>query len=273
MLGKNDLLSKNIPKLAIEALQHFLIPFTRDQNVIGIILVGSYVHSTPDKYSDIDVSIILNESETNERGNTMINGYEIEYFINSKLQLHHYFATELHKHSAHMFTYNIVLFERNNLLQPLFEHARQVMEQKLPELSELNVERKKYLFDDLKKDFLDCLENQNLFATKLLVNTIVSEAISTFYEIKQYLPEKIKRSYNYLRKIDPEFSQLIKIVIFENDQENIEKPVLKIINYIEKLLSNSRSDEWKLSGRCPYLDDEEFMQEYSKQEIQKWYQQ
>jgi len=64
------------------ALKKFVDKQKKNPNVIGMVISGSFVHYKPDKNSDLDVFVVLKDSEYREKGNTWINGVEVEYFIN-----------------------------------------------------------------------------------------------------------------------------------------------------------------------------------------------
>ena len=65
------------------ALNEFIKPYLNDEEVEAILLVGSYAVGNQNEYSDIDVYVILNDNaEYRERGNKLVNGYLIEYFVN-----------------------------------------------------------------------------------------------------------------------------------------------------------------------------------------------
>ena len=101
------------------ALNKFAEKHKQNKHVIAILVTGSYIHSKPDKNSDLDVCIIVDESTTRERGNTWVNGVEIEYFINPVKQVRHSFDTEIDSPQlAHMFANSKVIQYLNHLPYP-----------------------------------------------------------------------------------------------------------------------------------------------------------
>src|SRR3989344_3758665 len=104
-----------------QALQKFVDKHKKNSNVIGIFLTGSFIHSKPDKNSDLDVYVLTKDSKFRERGNTWIDGVEIEYFINPVKQVEQYFKEEGDggPHTAHMFINSKVLYSKGNELNIL----------------------------------------------------------------------------------------------------------------------------------------------------------
>ena len=96
-----------------KALNIFVDKTKKNKNVIAILITGSFIHSVPDKNSDLDVYILTKEGKYRERGNTWINGVEVEYFMNPVKQVEQYFIDETKKggpHTAHMFANSKILF-------------------------------------------------------------------------------------------------------------------------------------------------------------------
>ena len=66
-----------------EKLDIFMSNFEHSDDVIGILVCGSYVTGNPTNHSDLDVHIILNNAVGyRARGNKIIDGLLIEYFAN-----------------------------------------------------------------------------------------------------------------------------------------------------------------------------------------------
>ena len=74
-------------KLAI-----FLADFEYADDVVGVLVCGSYITGKPTSHSDLDVHIVLDERVSyRERGNKIVDGLLIEYFANPPKQILGYF--------------------------------------------------------------------------------------------------------------------------------------------------------------------------------------
>ena len=83
------------------ALDHFLNNWKQREEVIGILVCGSYITGNPSKRSDIDVHIIIkDESDWRERGNKYVNGFLIEYFVNPPKQIRSYYKEDFNDRST-----------------------------------------------------------------------------------------------------------------------------------------------------------------------------
>jgi hypothetical protein len=81
------------------ALEEFLKDWKIRNDVVGALVCGSYITGNPSKRSDIDVHILLSDDvEWRERGNRIINGFLIEYFVNPPKQIRRYFQEDFQDH-------------------------------------------------------------------------------------------------------------------------------------------------------------------------------
>ena len=71
-----------------EKLNIFTENFKHKNDVIGILVCGSYITGSPTNHSDLDVHMVLeNNVNYRERGNKIIDGLLIEYFANPPRQI------------------------------------------------------------------------------------------------------------------------------------------------------------------------------------------
>lgn len=238
-----------------EALEEFINKYKKDKNVIGIFLTGSFVHSKPDKNSDLDVFILLKKSNFRERGNTWINDVEIEYFINPVKQVEQYFKEEGDgaPHTAHMFVNSKILYSKGSELSNLINKAKKIMNKKREPINEANKENAKYSIDDLEKDLEDVYLKKDNFSFNQIAINILNESLKTFLKLKRLNIEKPKRLQPYLESKDKEFAKLYAAVLIEKDIDKRYVETINLIRYLEKLLGGKRPKEWKLRGKCTYL--------------------
>lgn len=118
------------------ALNEFIKKYLDDDDVEAILLVGSYAVNNQNKYSDIDVYIILNDNVNyRERGNKRVDNYLIEYFINPIHKVLEYLQNDKRGHGgamANMLLKGKVLFDRNNIV-PFLQQEAQAAKEIIPE--------------------------------------------------------------------------------------------------------------------------------------------
>ena len=239
------------------ALQKFVSKYKTKKEVIGIFLTGSFVHSKPEKNSDLDVYILTKSGNFRERGNTWIDGVEIEYFINSVKQVNYYFQEEKlkgHPATAHMFVNSKILYEKGNELRSLMKKAQKFLNLPRNQMSKVSKELVKYQIDDLEKDLEDVYEKKDDFAFEQISMKILEESLEAFLKIKRKNDEKSKRLLPFLEKLDPYFSNLYSEILLAKISKGKFEKLRELVHYIEDLLDGKRSKEWKLRSKCTYLN-------------------
>jgi hypothetical protein len=230
-----------------KAAEKFSERYKKNPHVIGILITGSVVHSTPDKNSDIDIQIILDKADWRERGNTWVDGMEVEYFMNPVKQIRKYFKGEGGKHTAHMLANSTIIYRKGKAVDQLIKEAKAILAKKPPAMSKVQKENAKYQLDDNFKDLEDVYLNEDWFAFELQAHELLYSCLSTFCAYNRIVPEKIKRLRQQLTFIDKEFAGLYAAAM-EKDTARKFQALRKLTAYTEKLVGGKRPREWKLRG-------------------------
>lgn len=234
-----------------EALEIFIEKHKNNSNVIAILVSGSFIHSKPDKNSDLDVFVLLKNSKYRERGNTWINWVEIEYFINPVEQIRYYFKSEFWtNHTAHMFANSKILYKKNDEINQIIKEAKIIIKKRLPKINKSQLELSKYNIDDLQKDLEDVYLNKDIFSFNIIYNNILDESINIFFKFYRIPKEKSKRLQNQINSIDKAFERLYYDSLVENEITKKFEIINKLISYIENLIGWKRTKEWKLRSKC-----------------------
>lgn len=111
-----------------QKLDIFLAHFEHINEVVGILVCGSYITGNPTNHSDLDVHLILDSSvDFRERGNKIVDGLLIEYFANPPQQILKYFEEDISENSLMaqtQFATGEILLDKNGEVQKLKEKAR-----------------------------------------------------------------------------------------------------------------------------------------------------
>ena len=144
-----------------EALDEFLGPWRRRRQVVGSLVCGSYITGSPSPHSDLDVHIVLAEGTGwQERGNRVVSGYLVEYFVNPPGQLRAYFQRDHQRQrliTATMFATGRVVFDLDGSVAKLCRDAEKSLRTPFPRLPQKEVEKLKYFiwdsFDNLTEAY------------------------------------------------------------------------------------------------------------------------
>jgi len=97
----------------------------------GAILCGSYATGNNNESSDLDIFIISKDDvDWRERGNTVVDEFMIEYFINPIRQIKKEILAEkesLSRHTSTMFDQGIILIDKHKTVKELKKLAKQTL--------------------------------------------------------------------------------------------------------------------------------------------------
>ena len=126
-----------------KVLYRFLEEYKNEAYVIGAILGGSYATGNYTINSDIDIHIITKNVDWKERGNKIINGIMIEYFINPISELYNYMEDDhirrKHMSTASMIGYGKIIFDKTGEVLRLKDDALKYYDKEFlePDINEI----------------------------------------------------------------------------------------------------------------------------------------
>ncbi|MFC0469146.1 nucleotidyltransferase domain-containing protein [Halalkalibacter kiskunsagensis] len=129
-------------------LNKFIDEWKNRSDVTAALVCGSYITGNPSKRSDLDIHIILSDDvDWRERGNKIIDGLLIEYFVNPPRQIRKYFQDDYRDRrtmSMVQFITGKVLFDKHNVIQELKTEAQEWINKKYENTNQVLLEIKKY---------------------------------------------------------------------------------------------------------------------------------
>jgi predicted nucleotidyltransferase len=246
-------MTNNLQEKFDKVLKIFVDKHKKNPNVLAVLVSGSYIHQTPDKNSDLDVYVLLEKAKMRERGNTWINGVEIEYFVNPVNQVRYYFETETGSKApctAHMFANSKILYQKDKTINQLIKEAKAILKKKMPTMKKMDLEFARYGIDDTQKDLEDVYLKKDIFSFSLVANNLLQECLDLFFKVHRISKEKSKRLQKQLKSIDKNFEKLYTSALIEKDIDKQYNHINKLVNYIEKLIGGKRPKEWILRSEC-----------------------
>lgn len=245
-----------------EKLNKFIKNFEYKNDIIGILVCGSFITGNPSSHSDLDVHIVLSETVNyRERGNKIIDGLLIEYFANPPRQIRKYFKEDykiIKPMSQTQFITGKILFDKTGEVQKLKEEARYMLDKHYSELNMDINELNKYELWDMLDDLQDGFENNHddfdfiyyCNLDKLLA--LYMKYIKYPYHKKTILgniTSEIVRNKYLLEKLpDKEISELIKNCVTLKSKEDRMKNYELLTNKILNLTGGFDIDKFKFKS-------------------------
>ena len=85
-------------------------------DLLGVLATGSRIHSTPGPTSDLDVHVVIAQPRR-QRRNILLDGVEIEMFINPPFQIQRYLADG--GNDIHMFAFGRAIYDPQGFIGQL----------------------------------------------------------------------------------------------------------------------------------------------------------
>jgi predicted nucleotidyltransferase len=226
-----------------KALKKFTDTWEDHDFVIGFLVCGSYVTGNPTEHSDIDIHIVVNNTvDWRERGNKVIDGYLIEYFVNPPDQIREYFREDYGDYrmdSQTQFATGRILLDRDGTVVQLKKEAKEWLKRSFKPLDETSIKILKYgLWDTLdnlrdlhereSKSFTYAYHNALKQALTFYAKFLQVEIISPTRIFEQLTDPKTQRKY-----LQPQFPDLVFRDLFIEAIISIEP--LHMMNCFERI--------------------------------------
>lgn len=247
-----------------EKLDVFVNDFEYMNDLIGILVCGSYITGNPTNHSDLDVHMVLDNCVNyRERGNSVIGGLLIEYFANPPRQIIKYFDDDMKDKSLMsqtQFATGEIILDKNGDVRLLKEKALGMIEEFYADCNKIEPmsESTKYFMWDMLDDLQDAYENNRIdfdFLYYNLLNKVISNymvCIHKPYNFKTILGninDNIVRKKYLLRELpDKQISDLISNCITIVNKSDKMKLFEKLVNSILHTYGDFNISEYKLKS-------------------------
>lgn len=201
------------------ALNKFLDQYVNEDYFLGAILTGSYATGNNTPNSDIDVFIVTKDSTTwRERGNKLIDGYLIEYFINPVRQVLKEFEEGFINNgiaTTRIFIGSKILYDKDGTIEKLINIAKENINREIGSLAEFKKKMNNYTiwhsFYELtskyeRKEDIDF--TYNIFLNNIIESYFLNKQIPLLpiHKIeKMLINEEYRKRYNVNKLPEDEF--------------------------------------------------------------------
>jgi predicted nucleotidyltransferase len=196
--------------LLAKLLQRLQLEFGND--LVGVLAGGSRMRGEGDPNSDIDVVVII-AAPRRRRWNILINGVEVEMFINPEFQMRRYFESERlsgRGQTPHLCATGRIVFDPQGTMAALQADARRVWQAGPPPLSERERWEFRYHTADALRDIDDVCPRDPEWAG-YLADIVLSRLIHQHYRIAGRWLHKPKRTLVHLESWDPAAARLARL--------------------------------------------------------------
>jgi predicted nucleotidyltransferase len=153
-------------------------------DLVGVIAGGSRLRGEGDANSDIDVVIVV-ARHARKRWNLLIDGVEIEMFLNPQFQMQVYFERERVEGRPvmpHLCATGIILFDPQGVMADLKTQGRAVFDGGPAPLSDLQKWQTRYFTADSLRD-IDDIKDRDEAAAALMIARLVTDLANHHYRL------------------------------------------------------------------------------------------
>ncbi len=244
-----------------KALDKFLENWRDREDVIGFLVCGSYITGNPSRRSDIDLHIVTSdENEWRERGNKIVDGYLVEYFVNPPKQIRAYFREDYSSNSISaptQFATGRILLDKDESVAQLKKEATDWIDKEFRELDSTSLSIMKYALWDSLDNLRDLHEKKSKSFRYAYFSALRS--LFGFYsrnlKWEVYSPVRIvelltdpKTQNKYLQSDYPDsvFRDLFIEAVSAGEESEMLECLEKIVEYVFKQTGGFSIDGWVL---------------------------
>ena len=227
------------------ALNKFLDQYKDEDYFLGAILTGSYATGNNTPNSDIDVFIVTKDSTTwRERGNKLIDGYLIEYFINPVRQVLNEFEEGFINNgiaTTRIFLGSKILYDKDGTIEKLINIAKENINREIEPLPEFKKKMNNYTiwhsFYELtskyeRKEDIDF--TYNIYLNNIIESYFLNKQIPLLpiHKIeKMLINEEYRKRYNINKLPNEEFVKKLLNCFNEKDYDKRYKYAKELYDY------------------------------------------
>lgn len=205
-----------------------------DKNVLGILLFGSVARNKFDKYSDVDIYILLNKKSEFSRSNFIKNGVRVDIILNTLKEAKGYLKGDrnnLRRITSHMLAYGAILFQREKHLEEIQTVARNNLKLKI-KYKKSEVLMHKYSIDDFWGEVQRDIRNKDYLAFGLDSQLLVNNILELFLKLNGEFLQQPNEMTKILKRLDKKFADRIEDFYKENDIQNKKMILTELVKYI-----------------------------------------
>ena len=220
----------------------------QDKNVLGILLFGSAARNKFDKYSDIDIYVLLDKKGKFSRSNFIKNGVRVDIIFNTTKEAKNYLKEDrssLRRITSHMLAHGKIIFRRKKGLEKIRSIAINNLQLKT-KYKNGEILMHKYSIDDFWGEVQRDIQKKDYLAFGLDSHLLVSNIMELFLKFNGEFLRQPNEMMEVLKKIDRKFSDQIENFYKANNIQNKKQILFNLVEYIYKKSKGPLPEKWFL---------------------------
>lgn len=177
-----------------------------DQNIVGVILFGSYAREDSRSDSDIDLIVLLKTGESSKKV-IQQDGKTFEIIHTTVKGALDYWKGDLDG-CFYLWTDAKILFDKDGSIAKLKKDAVELIKEGKKKITDWDFAHKQFDAEDQLRAIKE-LANNDLPAAKLALNRVMVKLVEYFFDIRQIWTPPTKMQLQKIRVVDPEVGKLL----------------------------------------------------------------
>jgi len=224
--------------------------YKQNKNVLGIMLFGSIARNKFDRYSDIDIYILLKKRGRFSRYNFSRNNIRVDIIFDSLKEAESCLVKDenkIRRISSHMLSHGKILYERTNDLRKLQLIAKRNLMLETKHNSE-EILMHKYSIDDFWGEVQRDIKHKDYLAVGLDSQLLINNIIELFLKINKEYYRQPNEMFETVNRLDQKFAQNLRN-FYKTEKIQIKQKILSIlVNYIYKKSGGRLPKKWFLKN-------------------------
>ncbi len=224
--------------------------YKQDKNVLGIMLFGSAARDKFDKYSDVDIFVLLNKKSMFSRNNFVKDNVRVDIIFNTIKEVKKYLNEDkgnIRRVTSHMLAHGKILFQQKGILKIV-----QLVAQKNLKLrtryKNSEILMHKYSIDDFWGEIQRDIKNKDYLAFGIDSHLLITNIIELFFKLKGEFLGQPNEMRNILKKLDIKFSNQVENFYKTNSIRSKQRTLAGLVEYIYKKSGGPLPKKWFLKN-------------------------
>jgi predicted nucleotidyltransferase len=212
------------------------------------MLFGSAVRNKFDKYSDVDIYILLNKKKKFSRSNFIKNELRVDIILNTIKEARSYLKEDknnLRRITSHMLAHGKILFQRQRNLERIQARAKKNLKLKT-KYKEGEILMHKYSIDDFWGEVQRDIENKDYLAFGIDSDLLVTNIVELFLKLNGAFLQQPNETTKLLKRLDKKFADHMENFYKEGDIQKKKVILAELVKYIYEKSGGPLPNEWIL---------------------------
>lgn len=189
-----------------EATKNFINDLKKDENVSGVILFGSWARGNNREDSDVDLVVIVEKGYQRTVENH--NGQDFEIIYTTATAALEYWKNNPND-AANLWEVAIVVFDRNNIVQPLESSVKDLLKKGKKEIDTKSKAQLEFSGVDTVNAVTKIAQTDIVTANLVLDRTVIT-LTEQYFDIRQLWTPAPKQRIIKIKEIAPDFYSLLQ---------------------------------------------------------------